>query len=176
MSFETHAEPLLVRGAEVYAPAPLGVLDVLCGGGRVLAIGRDLTAPSALAAHEIDGRGHKLLPGLIDGHVHIAGAGGEGGPLEVKPSTAIRELLEAEVPLENITMNSDACGSLPEFDAKGKLVRLTTALLDCIWREITEAVGEGIALEIAVQVATSNPAASWGLPARVTSNPAPMPT
>ena len=36
------------------------------------------------------------------------------------PSTAIVELLAAGVPLEHITLSSDGCGSLPDFDAAGQ--------------------------------------------------------
>jgi beta-aspartyl-dipeptidase (metallo-type) len=78
---------------------------------------------------------------------------------EVKPSRAIRELLEAGVPLEHITMSSDACGSLPEFNEKGELVRILSARLYAIWREVAEAVHEdGLDLAQALATVTRNPA------------------
>ena len=43
---------------------------------------------------------------------------------EIKPSKAVAALLDAGVPLKNITMSSDANGSLPKFDGEGKLLRL----------------------------------------------------
>jgi beta-aspartyl-dipeptidase (metallo-type) len=73
---------LLLRNADVFAPEPLGVQDVLLGGGKVLWLGRDLDAlPTALAAatEVIDLDGRRLIPGLIDGHVHVTGGGGEAG-------------------------------------------------------------------------------------------------
>jgi beta-aspartyl-dipeptidase (metallo-type) len=75
---------LLLRNADTYAPQPLGLQSLLIGGGRVLWMGRgnELPAlPAALAAHttELDLRGLRLLPGLIDGHVHVTGGGGEAG-------------------------------------------------------------------------------------------------
>ena len=79
---------------------------------------------------------------------------------EIKPSTALRQLLESGVPIKHITCTSDACGSLPGFDPEtGRLIKIEMGLPDSVLREIKESVtDEGIPLEIALQVATSNPA------------------
>lgn len=79
---------------------------------------------------------------------------------EIKPSVALKQLLESGVPIKHITFTSDACGSLPGFDPEtGKLVKMEMGLPNSILREIKEAVIEdGIPMEIALQVATSNPA------------------
>ncbi len=79
---------------------------------------------------------------------------------EIKPSKALRILLESGVPIEHITFTSDACGSLPGFDpVTGKLVKIEMGYPDSVLREIIEAVTEeGISLETALKVATSNPA------------------
>lgn len=79
---------------------------------------------------------------------------------EIKPSTALRLLLESGVPINHITFTSDACGSLPGFDpVTGKLIKIEMGLPDSVLREIKEAVtDEGIPLETALQVATSTPA------------------
>jgi len=79
---------------------------------------------------------------------------------EIKPSKALKILLESGVPLSHITFTSDACGSLPGFDPEtGKLIKMEMGLPDSILREIKEAVTEeGVPLEQALQVATSNPA------------------
>ncbi|HEY5781499.1 MAG TPA: beta-aspartyl-peptidase [Lysobacter sp.] len=70
----------LIRNADVYAPEPLGVQQLLLGGGKVLWIGRELAAlPVALPVEVIDLNGRRLIPGLIDGHVHVTGGGGEAG-------------------------------------------------------------------------------------------------
>ncbi|GEL07743.1 beta-aspartyl-peptidase [Salisediminibacterium halotolerans] len=68
----------LIKGAELYSPAWQGKQDVLFADGRILAAG-DLQAPEGYATEVIDGTNKRLLPGLIDGHVHIIGGGGEGG-------------------------------------------------------------------------------------------------
>jgi beta-aspartyl-dipeptidase (metallo-type) len=79
---------------------------------------------------------------------------------EIKPSKALKQLLESGVPINHITFTSDACGSLPGFDPEtGKLIKIEMGLPDSILREIKEAVTEdGIPLETALQVATSTPA------------------
>jgi beta-aspartyl-dipeptidase (metallo-type) len=79
---------------------------------------------------------------------------------EIKPSKALKLLLESGVPLNHITFTSDACGSLPGFDPEtGKLIKMEMGLPSSILREIKEAVLEdGIPFEQALQVATSNPA------------------
>lgn len=71
---------LLLRNAKVYAPEPSGLRDLLVGGGRILWMGEALTElPAALAAETLDLQGRRLLPGLIDAHVHVTGGGGEAG-------------------------------------------------------------------------------------------------
>jgi beta-aspartyl-dipeptidase (metallo-type) len=75
---------LLIHNAEVYAPRAMGPQSLLLGGGRILWIGakEDLPAlPAALGANSttIDLDGARLIPGLIDGHVHVTGGGGEAG-------------------------------------------------------------------------------------------------
>jgi len=70
----------LLRNANVFAPEPLGMRHLLLGGGRILWIGADaLDLPHALATTTIDLDGRRVIPGLIDGHVHVTGGGGEAG-------------------------------------------------------------------------------------------------
>jgi beta-aspartyl-dipeptidase (metallo-type) len=70
----------LIRNADVYAPESLGRRDLLLGGGKVLWIGTDAPdLPAAFGAQVLDLGGRRLVPGLIDGHVHVTGGGGEAG-------------------------------------------------------------------------------------------------
>lgn len=70
----------LIRNADVYAPEPLGQQQLLLGGGKILWMGGELAdLPAALPTQVIDLQGRRLIPGLIDGHVHVTGGGGEAG-------------------------------------------------------------------------------------------------
>jgi beta-aspartyl-dipeptidase (metallo-type) len=72
----------LIRNANLYAPQPLGIRHLLIGGGRILWIGDaplDLPVPLRTVSHVIDAVGRATIPGLIDGHVHVTGGGGEAG-------------------------------------------------------------------------------------------------
>ena len=74
---------LHLRHARLFAPAPLGVRDLVVAGERILWIGADegdvLDLPRALVAETIDLEGRIVVPGFIDGHVHLTGGGGEAG-------------------------------------------------------------------------------------------------
>ncbi|MBD8527084.1 beta-aspartyl-peptidase [Pseudomarimonas arenosa] len=75
------APPLtLIRNAEVYAPEPLGPQQLLLAGGKIVWMaGMSAPTPSGVAAEAVDLQGLRLIPGLVDGHVHTTGGGGEGG-------------------------------------------------------------------------------------------------
>ena len=70
----------LIRNASVFTPEALGLRQLLVGGGKILWIGSlDDPAPAVLGLDVIDMAGKRLIPGLIDGHAHVTGGGGEGG-------------------------------------------------------------------------------------------------
>jgi beta-aspartyl-dipeptidase (metallo-type) len=70
----------LIRNASVFAPDALGLCQLLVGGGRILWIGgADEPAPTITGLDLVDLGGKRLIPGLIDGHAHVTGGGGEGG-------------------------------------------------------------------------------------------------
>jgi beta-aspartyl-dipeptidase (metallo-type) len=73
---------VLIRNANLYAPEPLGAQHLLIGGGRILWIGNealDLPVPLRAVSTIVDAAGRTTIPGLIDGHVHVTGGGGEAG-------------------------------------------------------------------------------------------------
>jgi len=88
---------ILLRDVDVYAPEALGRNDVLIAGGRIVAVAPGIIPPGGVPVDELDGRGLLALPGLIDGHAHIAGAGGEGGPATRTPELRLSELLEGGI-------------------------------------------------------------------------------
>lgn len=70
--------------------------DVLIGAGKILAIG-SYTVDERLITQTIDGTGKQLIPGLLDGHVHPIGGGGEGGFATRTPPLSATDFLEAGV-------------------------------------------------------------------------------
>lgn len=87
----------LFKNADVYTPDYIGRKDILVGGGKILAIADQLESPAGIECEVISAEGLKVIPGLIDAHVHIAGAGGEGGPSTRTPELQLSMLVEAGV-------------------------------------------------------------------------------
>jgi beta-aspartyl-dipeptidase (metallo-type) len=73
---------MVVRGGDVFAPAPLGRKEILICDGRILDIGEDFEAkcralgPVAI----VDASGRSVVPGFIDQHIHFLGGGDAHGP------------------------------------------------------------------------------------------------
>lgn len=76
----------LIRNAQVFAPAPLGLCNLLVAGGRIVWLGPDLPVLDAcLEVSVLDVDGACVVPGFIDGHAHVTGGGGETGPASRVP-------------------------------------------------------------------------------------------
>lgn len=81
----------------LHAPADLGAQELLVGGGKVLAIGPDLsTAAQALGARDIDAPG-RVIPGLIDQHMHFTGGGDGDGSLARMPELSFTDIASAGI-------------------------------------------------------------------------------
>jgi beta-aspartyl-dipeptidase (metallo-type) len=76
----------------------------------------------------------------------------------VHPVVAFKILLESGVSPYNITMSSDAGGSMPIFDNQGKLIKLGVGMPSSNMEIIKECVETGIPLETALIPFTSSPA------------------
>ncbi len=87
----------LFKNADVYTPEHIGRKDILTGGGKILAIADHIEPPIGVECEVISADGLKAVPGFIDSHVHIAGAGGEGGPATRTPELQLSMLIEAGV-------------------------------------------------------------------------------
>jgi len=72
--------PIALLNANLFAPEALGVRHLLLGGGSILWIGENPDEVRHVPdATVLDLQGARLIPGLIDGHVHVTGGGGEAG-------------------------------------------------------------------------------------------------
>lgn len=83
---------ILIKNIEVFAPQNLGKKDVLICGDRIECISDNINIDLE-TLKIIDGSGKKLIPGLIDQHVHITGGGGEGGVTTRVPDIHIKEFI-----------------------------------------------------------------------------------
>jgi len=78
---------------------------------------------------------------------------------EVKTSQGLRRMLDAGVDAGHITFTSDGQGSLPSFDAQGRLHRLEVGRVTSLFAEVRDAVRqERVPLDTALTCITANPA------------------
>ena len=71
----------LLRNADLYDPQPKGRAHLLIAGESIVWIGAEAPVlPRTLGVSERDLEGRRVIPGLIDSHVHLTGGGGEAGP------------------------------------------------------------------------------------------------
>ncbi|MBA3258295.1 MAG: beta-aspartyl-peptidase [Gemmatimonadales bacterium] len=83
----------LLLNAELYDPEPRGRTHLLVAGETIVWTGCDAPAlPRGLNAREHDFGGRRVIPGLIDGHVHLTGGGGEAGPHTRVPAVGLSRL------------------------------------------------------------------------------------
>jgi len=104
-----------------------------------------------------EGIAYAKAGGLVDFTTSTVPAFREEG--EVKCSRGLRAMLEEGVEASQITFTSDGQGSLPVFDAQGRLQGLDVGRVTSLFGEVRDAVfHERIPLETALQVVTANPA------------------
>ena len=101
---------LLLRNAEVHAPEALGLRHLLLGGGRILWMGEgEVQLSASLAVEAIDLQGARLVPGFIDGHVHVSGGGGEAGFASRVPAPLLSRYTRAGVTSVVGLLGTDDC-------------------------------------------------------------------
>lgn len=62
----------IVRGGDVVTPAGVVKADIGIRGEKIAAIGLDLADGNGTVANVIDAKGHYVIPGVLDVHVHLA--------------------------------------------------------------------------------------------------------
>lgn len=70
----------LLRHARVFTPDDAGVADILFAGRTVVAIAPSVdvsSLPGQVRVHDV--AGSLAVPGLVDGHIHLIGGGGNEG-------------------------------------------------------------------------------------------------
>lgn len=89
----------LIKEAKVYAPEYRGLKDVLLIGDKIAAIEESVNLGDipGVEIKIIDGSSKLLVPGFIDGHVHILGGGGEGGFKTRTPEITLSDITKGGV-------------------------------------------------------------------------------
>jgi beta-aspartyl-dipeptidase (metallo-type) len=94
----SESKAILLRGGDVFAPAPLGKQDILVLGSKIAAVSDPgKIRITGIPVLEEDASGKKVIPGFVDSHVHILGGGGEGGPATRAPEITIQSILASGV-------------------------------------------------------------------------------
>ncbi|HVN57038.1 MAG TPA: beta-aspartyl-peptidase [Bacteroidales bacterium] len=88
---------ILIKNVTLYSPDKTGKRDILTGGHTILSVSEGINADDLPGIEIFDGSGLNAVPGLIDNHVHIAGAGGEGGPSTRTAELKLSEMYSAGV-------------------------------------------------------------------------------
>lgn len=88
---------ILIQNCQIYAPEFRGRNDLLVAGREIAGLADTISPPAGVAVEIVDAGGLRLIPGLIDNHVHIAGAGGEGGPATRTPEMRLSQMLEGGI-------------------------------------------------------------------------------
>jgi beta-aspartyl-dipeptidase (metallo-type) len=87
----------LLLNADLFDPSPRGHAHLLVAGETIVWIGAERPSLPRGLARVWDLEGRRLIPGLIDGHVHLTGGGGEAGPHTRVPPVALSRLTRGGV-------------------------------------------------------------------------------
>ncbi len=88
----------LLLNAEVYDPQPLGQQHLLVAVGKILWLGDEVPVlDKKLPVSVVDLEGRRLIPGLIDGHAHLTGGGGESGFASRVPALGLSRFTQAGI-------------------------------------------------------------------------------
>jgi len=82
----------LIKNANLYTPDHLGAKDILLAGSKIVAIGDHLDAFKN-DAEVFDMKGKIVVPGFIDQHIHVNGAGGKDGYSSMTPEIHMVDLI-----------------------------------------------------------------------------------
>lgn len=116
---------IILKNANLYQPKYVGNVDILIGGGKILAIDPDLIVSGLNDLKLIDCQGAIVTPGLIDQHVHLIGGGGEGGFSSRTPEVKLSNLIKAGTTTAVGVLGTDGISRSPK-DLYAKAAALTS--------------------------------------------------
>ena len=112
----------VIKNIKIYAPEYLGEKDLVISSNKIEGIYDNLDIPENFIDIEvIDGKNKLLFPGFIDNHVHINGAGGEGGFKMRTPEIMLTDLTKAGITTVVGCIGTDGvCRDMASLLAKAK--------------------------------------------------------
>ncbi len=170
-TFEAFAQVVAMARRGGMLAGKAGIVNIHLGDGpRGLEFLRRVIAETELMAHQMLPTHINRNPHLFEEGIAYAKAGGfvdfttstlasylKDG--EIPCPKALRRMLEAGVDPGHITFTSDGQGSLPDWDDTGRLLEVSVGRVTSLFPAVRKAVlEEGIPLETALRVITSNPA------------------
>ncbi|MBE6054613.1 MAG: beta-aspartyl-peptidase [Clostridium sartagoforme] len=145
----------IIKTVKVYAPEYLGEKDVVISSNKIEGIYDNIEIPDNFINIEvIDGKGKLLFPGFIDNHVHINGAGGEGGFKMRTPGIELTDLTKAGITTVVGCIGTDGvCRDMASLIAKAKALEeegittyCYTGCYDIPVKTLTESIKKDIML------------------------------
>jgi len=92
---------ILIKRGEIYSPEYNGSKDILIVNNKIVLVNQNILESTIHVldknAKIVDASKCIIIPGFIDQHVHINGAGGEGGPQYRTPPIQLSELIKAGI-------------------------------------------------------------------------------
>ena len=114
---------MLIKNIEIYSPKNIGINDVFISGGKIALIDKNINLFSK-KIKVIDGTGKKLIPGLIDNHIHLTGGGGEGSFKTRVPEIELSKLIEGGITTAVGLLGTDSTTrSVENLIAKAKALK-----------------------------------------------------
>ena len=118
---------------------------------------------------------YALQHGAVDVTAGIAPELGFTGA--IKPSRAIKHLLDAGVSVDRVTMSTDGNGNMPVHDADGTLIRMDVAQVMTLYDQTRDLIQqEGVPIDVAILPVTDNVARAFRLQTKGRLAPAGTPT
>jgi beta-aspartyl-dipeptidase (metallo-type) len=113
---------ILIENGTIYTPEPAGKRSLLIASEKIQKVGDldgKLLAQSGVECETVDASGCVVVPGLIDPHAHLIGAGGEKGYTSRMPELQFQEIICAGITTIVGLLGTDtATRSLESMQAK----------------------------------------------------------
>ena len=109
----------IIKSGHVFNPDDIGCKDILIAGEQIIEVKQNIPVPSGVKVEVIDAKGKTVVPGFIDGHVHLLGGGGSEGPASHTHGISFSSLAMAGITTVVGTLGLDCIN----FDIKHLLIK-----------------------------------------------------